>query len=64
MDKVELGQRLRLRPSTYRVANEETRKLDGTVVYIHPKGRFFTVEFRTPYGSFRESFKLLQKGRR
>lgn len=28
----------------------------GTVVYIHPKGRFYTLEFTFPGGSFRESF--------
>ena len=30
---------------------------EGTVVYIHPKGRFYTLEFNLPTGSFRESFK-------
>lgn len=28
----------------------------GTVVYIHPRGRFYTLEFKFPRGSFRESF--------
>ena len=28
----------------------------GTVVYIHPRGRFYTLEFKFPGGSFRESF--------
>lgn len=28
----------------------------GTVVYIHPRGRFYTLEFSFPGGSFRESF--------
>ena len=28
----------------------------GTVVYIHPKRRFYTLEFKFPHGFFRESF--------
>jgi hypothetical protein len=28
----------------------------GTVVYIDPKGRFYTLEFTFPAGSFRECF--------
>lgn len=28
----------------------------GTVVYVHPKGRFVTVGFATPGGMLRESF--------
>lgn len=30
---------------------------EGTVIYIHPKGRFYTVEFALPNGKVRESFK-------
>ena len=30
----------------------------GRVVYIHPEGRFFTLEFTFPKGSFRESYPL------
>lgn len=30
--------------------------MEGTVVYIHPQRRWFTLEFRTPHGSFRESY--------
>ena len=33
-------------------------RLAGTVVYIHPKGRFYTLEFHLPHGSFRESFPM------
>ncbi len=32
------------------------RTMKGTVVYIHPKGRYHTVAFRTPGGVIRESF--------
>lgn len=30
----------------------------GRVVYIHPEGRFFTLEFTFPKGTFRESYPL------
>ena len=30
----------------------------GRVVYIHPQGRFFTLEFTFPKGTFRESYPL------
>lgn len=31
---------------------------EGTVVYIHPEGRFYTLEFKFPKGSFRESYHI------
>lgn len=33
----------------------------GTVVYVHPEGRFFTLEFRFEKGAFRQSYPI--KGR-
>lgn len=30
----------------------------GVVVYIHPRKRFYTVEFTFPCGSFRECFPI------
>ena len=32
------------------------RTLTGVVVYIHPEGRYYTVEFKNGEGHFRESF--------
>lgn len=32
------------------------KRFEGTVVYIHPERRFFSVEFKFDYGSFRQSF--------
>lgn len=29
----------------------------GTVVWIHPQGRFYTVEFRRPGGTYRQSYR-------
>lgn len=34
----------------------EKRPLSGKVVYIHPQGRYHTVEFKTTGGIIRESF--------
>ena len=35
----------------------EHQPMEGKVICIHPQGRFFTVEFDTPYGvKVRESF--------
>ena len=31
---------------------------EGTVVYVHPEGRFYTLEFNFPKGRFRESYLL------
>lgn len=31
---------------------------EGTVVYIHPERRYFTLEFRFRDGAFRESYPL------
>ena len=33
------------------------KAMSGRVVYIHPKGRYHTVEFQLRGGTFRESFK-------
>ena len=37
-------------------------KLEGTVVWIHPKKRFYRVEFITPKGSkLHESYQLYRR---
>ncbi|OUQ76386.1 hypothetical protein [Flavonifractor sp. An100] len=36
--------------------NSPKRPLSGKVVYIHPKGRYHTVEFDLPGGKVRENF--------
>lgn len=40
--------------------NGEWRAMTGTVVYIHPKGRYFTVEYKLKRAVLRESFKLIR----
>ncbi len=46
-----------------RVGEKTSEKIDclgirktGKVVYVHPAGRFYTVEFEFLVGQFRESF--------
>ena len=42
----------------YGVSGEPDRLMTGKVVYIHPHGRYYTVEFTCQNGTkFRESFK-------
>lgn len=37
-------------------SHKKIKSATGKVVYIHPKGRFYTLEFTFPGGSYRESF--------
>lgn len=44
-------------PAWAKTTRKEARsEATGTVVYVHPRGRFYTVEFCFPFGSFRESY--------
>ena len=35
------------------------RYAEGEVVYIHPHKRWYTVLFQFPFGSYRESFRVI-----
>ena len=41
---------------------EKEKRLTGTVVYIHPRKRFYILEFHLPHGSFRESYPMEHGG--
>lgn len=42
---------------TRRSEGIDNKKLyTGTVIYIHPKRRYFTLRFQFPHGSFCESY--------
>ena len=59
---VQLGERVRRIPGTLSCAvDKSARPMEGKVVYIHPKGRFHTVEFQTMGGPVRESFAGIMK---
>lgn len=59
---VRMGERVRRIPETLSCAvDKSARPMEGKVVYIHPKGRFHTVEFQTMGGPVRESFMGLMK---
>jgi hypothetical protein len=61
--KLKIGKELMLCPNVNdKVQNCYKKELPGTIVYINRKHRFFTVEFKFQYGSFRESFKYIEKG--
>lgn len=58
---MEIGDRVRREPVTFMLSEEKgpghRPTVEGTVVWIHPKGRFHTVEFHTPGGPVRECFQ-------
>lgn len=39
---------------------KKRRPVTGTVVYIHPRGRFCVLEFEVRGGHIRESFQLIE----
>ena len=42
--------------------DKTVKYLRGTVIYVHPLGRFHTVEFKNVFGdSYRESFSGVMK---
>lgn len=57
---VELGQRYRVKPEFSRSGTAGAEKMEGTVVYIHPRGRYAILAFKGPHGTSRESFYLDQ----
>lgn len=56
------GDKVTMIPETFTARDDrgkpERRPMRGQVVYIHPKGRYYTVEFETRGGPLRESFKF------
>lgn len=57
---MKIGDRVNRRP-TLKCENNSSSKIPpmmlGTVIYIHPAGRFHVVEFNFNYGNVRESFR-------
>lgn len=49
-----VGKSVTLKPSISDSKNE--KPVTGTVAYIHPSGRFYTVEFKSSKGRYTESF--------
>lgn len=62
--KIKIGTQLQMVPTIniYKYQPGFNKKLPCTVVYINRQHRFFTVEFKFLYGSFRESYKYYEKG--
>lgn len=58
----ELGMRVMETPSIMSDGlHRDKEKLEGVVVYVNRKHRFYTAEFKLPGGVFRESFKIYKK---
>ena len=63
---VQIGDTVVREPVTFDRYDEKLRKYDkspmrGKVVYVHPKGRYHTVEFMTAGGPVRESFQGVER---
>lgn len=62
MKEIKLGSVLKLAPSICYDKNGALNRdsmLFGTVIYVHPKKRYFTAEFRSfNGGTFREAFHI------
>jgi hypothetical protein len=65
---VELGDKIMARISYGMEGGALLPREEGTVVYIHPEGRFYTLEFTFPGGldgkprKFRESYWTMPEG--
>ena len=55
---VEIGQKVKRIPSwdIKRSRGEKTPAITGYVCYIHPRGRYYMVEFTLPSGVLRECY--------
>lgn len=59
---MKVGDMVKRRPLTFHEYGESGdgkapgKAMTGRVVYIHPQGRYHTVEFELPGGKVRESF--------
>ena len=57
---MKIGDIVICKPETVGVTEHHNRKtytpMKGKVIYIHPKGRFITVEFKLRFCSLRECF--------
>lgn len=63
---VQVGDTVVRMPVTFSRYDEDQKKhtqaaMRGKVVYVHPQGRFHTVEFMTGGGPIRESFQGVER---
>lgn len=61
---IKLGDRIKVKPVTFDVPGKDgkAKEIPGTVVYIHPEGRYCILEFEVGLREtvkLRESFKLV-----
>ena len=61
---IKLGDRITVKPATFDVPGKDgkPKAIPGTVVYIHPAGRYCVLEFevgRREPTTIRESFQLI-----
>lgn len=54
---MQIGEEYRVRSDSVFCTTEKVRpKIQGVVVYVHPEGRFATLEFEGVHGNFRECY--------
>lgn len=58
MEGLKLGDRMKARINYGGEGGSLLPMEEGTVVYIHPEERFYTLRFDFPKGSFRESYPI------
>ena len=63
--RVAIGEMITVKSVTMAWANRDeceqhTKTMTGTVIYIHPKHRFFTVEYRLKRGTCCECFPMVR----
>lgn len=60
---MKIGDRVTMIPASFMGTddrgNPSRRPIPGRIGYIHPKGRYYTVEFETRDGLIKESFKIV-----
>ena len=56
---MKLGDKI-MRKITMMPPDKNDEPYEGTVVYIHPKNRFFTLEFDLPGGKVHESYQITE----
>lgn len=69
----EVGQKYLVKPMFANNGLMPTKAREGTVIYVHPQGRYATLEFEGVHGTTREAFyldqlternRVLEEGRR
>lgn len=56
--KYKVGDKIKANVCWQKIETVVTPYFEGTIVYVHPLNRFYTVEFRFGDATFRESYLI------